>query len=125
MNTTMVIVTHNEKLAQALQRLRMVDGKIVEDLKMHGERPAQALAHGGADQIMWKGAQRVLRSSFRSDTAFFLFLTFVLPRGVSRKSPYKGAFTSFDMHSGVDISPSRRSVMEALASYRVRPRSSG
>ena len=41
MNTTMVIVTHNEKLAQALQRLRMVDGKIVEDLKMHGERPAQ------------------------------------------------------------------------------------
>lgn len=42
MNTTMVIVTHNEKLASRLsRRLRMVDGKIVEDLKMHDARPAR------------------------------------------------------------------------------------
>ena len=42
MNTTMVIVTHNEKLASRLsRRLRMVDGNIVEDLQMHNERPAR------------------------------------------------------------------------------------
>lgn len=66
---------------------------------------------------MQKGAHQGLRSIRLGLIAFFFLLTFVLPcRGFAEKPRIKVLLLPFDMHSNVDISADRRSVMEALAS---------